>query len=144
VASGFGNVTYDCIWPMMEDPNLDSLMIIGGVGMSAMIPRMGADHINAVVKGSDNPGMLLDIAQQIFDFTAQQELLGLDKLFESMEKYKKPVILATPMNESIKQSPVYQKLKKHGIMLYGTPERAATVIAKLVEYSRYLSTASEI
>jgi len=143
VASGFANVTYDCIWPMMEDPNLDSLLIIGGVGMSAMFPRFGADHIKAVMQQADNPGSLMDIAQQIFDFTAQQEMVGLDKLFESMDKYKKPVIISTPVNETIRSSPVFQKLQKHGVMMYATPERAATVIAKMVEYSRYLKVAGE-
>jgi acyl-CoA synthetase (NDP forming) len=60
-----------------------------------------------------------------------------------MDKYKKPVILATPLNETIRKSEVFKKLQKNGVMLYGTPERAATVIAKLVEYSQYLESVGE-
>ncbi len=139
VATGFANVTYDCIWPLMEDPNLDALLIIGGIGMSAMFPRFGANHLNAVLPQADNPNSLMAFAQQMFSATAKQEMEGLDKLFESMEKYKKPVIISTPINETIRSSPVFQKLQKNGVMMYATPERAATVIAKLVEYSRYLN-----
>ncbi len=143
VASGFANVTYDCIWPMMEDPNLDSLLIIGGVGMSAMFPRFGADHINAVLPQADNPNSLIDFAQQMFASIAKLEMDGLDKLFENIEKYKKPVILSTPVNETIRRSPVFKKLQAHGVMMYATPERAATVIAKMVEYGRYLNSTGE-
>ncbi|OGN88471.1 MAG: hypothetical protein A2Z74_03755, partial [Chloroflexi bacterium RBG_13_46_9] len=122
VATGFANVTYDCIWPLMEDPNLDSLLIIGGVGMSAMFPRFGPDHINAVLPQADNPNSLIDFAQQMFASIAKQEMDGLDKLFESMDKYKKPVILSTPVNETIRSSPVFKKLQAHGVMMYATPE----------------------
>jgi len=139
VATGFGNVTYDCIWPLMEDPNLDSLLIIGGVGMSAMLPQMGAEHIKAMSSQTDNPGFLMDFAEQMFASSAIQEMAGLDKLFECIDKYKKPVIISTPVNETMRSSSVYQKLQKNGVMMYGTPERAATVIAKLTEYSRYLN-----
>ena len=140
VATGFANVTYDCIWPLMEDPNLDALLIIGGIGMSAMLPQMGADHIKAIVSQAENPGFLMDFAEQMFAATAKQETEGLDKLFECIDKYKKPVIISTPINETMRKSPVFQKLQKNGVMMYGTPERAATVIAKLVEYSRYLNS----
>jgi acyl-CoA synthetase (NDP forming) len=139
VATGIMNVTYDCIWPLMEDPNLDSLLIIGGVGMSAMLPLMGADHIKAIISQAGNSGFLMDFADQMFASSANEEMKGLDKLFECIDKYKKPVIISTPVNETMRNSPVFQKLQKNGVMMYPTPERAATVIAKLVEYSRYLS-----
>jgi acyl-CoA synthetase (NDP forming) len=140
VATGFANVTYDCIWPLMEDPNLDALLIIGGIGMSAMLPQMGADHIKAIVSQAENPGFLMDFAEQMFAATAKQEMEGLDKLFECIDKYKKPVIISTPINETMRKSPVFQKLQKNGVMMYATPERAATVVAKLVEYNRYLNS----
>jgi acyl-CoA synthetase (NDP forming) len=140
VAAGFVNVTYDCIWPMMEDPNLDALLIIGGIGMSALFPRFGADHLNAVLRQADNPNSLIDFAQQMFSLMENQEMAGLTKLFEAMEKYKKPVIISTPVNETIRSSPVFKKLQENGVMMYPTPERAATVVAKLVEYNLYLNS----
>ncbi|MBI4767617.1 MAG: CoA-binding protein [Deltaproteobacteria bacterium] len=138
VATGFVNATYDCIRPMMEDPNLDALLVIGGIGISALFPRFGADHLKAVLRQADNPNSLLDFAQQMFSSMEKQEIEGLDKLFEAMEKYKKPVIISTPINETIRRSQVFQKLQKNGVMMYATPERAATVVAKLVEYHQYL------
>ena len=140
VATGFVNVTYDCLWPLMEDPNLDALLVIGGIGLSALFPRFGGDHLNAVLRQADNPNSLIDFAQQMFSSMAKQEMEGLDKLFEIMEKVQKPIIISTPVNESIRSSPVFQKLQKNGLMMYPTPERAATVAAKLVEYSQYLKS----
>jgi hypothetical protein len=124
----------------MEDPNLDSLLIIGGVGMSAMLPHFGADHVKAAISQADNPGFLMDFAEQMFATIANEEMKGLDKLFECIDKYKKPVIISTPINETMRSSPVFQKLQKNGVMMYATPERAATVVAKLVEYNRYLNS----
>jgi acyl-CoA synthetase (NDP forming) len=139
VASGFANVTYDCIWPLMEDPNLDALLIIGGIGMSAMLPRFGGDHLKAVLQQADNPNSIMDFAQQVFSAMEKTEIEGLDRLFDSIEKYKKPVIISTPINETIRNSPVFHKLQNNGLMMYATPERAAIVAAKLVEYSQYLN-----
>ena len=85
---------------MMEDPNLDALLVIGGIGISALFPRFGADHLKAVLRQADNPNSLLDFAQQMFSSMEKQEIEGLDKLFEAMEKYKKPVIISTPKNRS--------------------------------------------
>lgn len=140
VATGFANVTYDCIWPLMEDPNIDALLVIGGIGMSAMIPKMGMQHINAVLAQADNPNSLMDFAQLMFSSMERQEIEELDNLFKSIDKYKKPVIVSTPTDETVRSSPVYKKLQENGVMMYPTPERAATVIAKLAEYNRYLNS----
>ncbi|MDP2919146.1 MAG: CoA-binding protein [Dehalococcoidia bacterium] len=139
VATGMMNATYDCIWPLMEDPNLDTLLIIGGIGMSMMFPRFSANNLKEVMKQADNPQSIVDFAQQMFSQRQKEELLGLDKLFQYMEKYKKPVIVSTHVTDLTRQSPVFEKLKKNGIMMYPTPERAAAVAARLVEYSRYVN-----
>jgi acetyltransferase len=140
VATGMSNVTYDCIWPLMEDPNLDALLIIGGIGMSTMFPRFGANTIKDLLPKTENPAPFIDFAQSIFAGVQTQELEGLDRLFELMDKYKKPVIISSHITEATRNSPVFQKLQKNGVMMYATPERAAAVAARLAEYSAYLNS----
>jgi acetyltransferase len=139
VATGMANVTYDCVWPLMDDPNLDGLFIIGGVGMSSMFPRFGANHLKSVMQQADNPTSLVDFAQQMFSSAQKLEMDGIDKIIEYMDRLQKPVIISSHITDATRSSPVFQKLQKNGIIMYETPERAAVVMAKLVEYSRYLN-----
>jgi acyl-CoA synthetase (NDP forming) len=137
VATGIANVTYDCAWPLMDDPNLDMLMIVGGVGMGSMIPRfVPAGAVAASQVGEAQA--LVDMARQLFAGREKQEIEGLDKLFEYMDRLKKPVIISTHVTDATRGSAVFKKLQEHGVMMYPTPERAAAVAAKLVEYGKYL------
>ncbi len=138
VASGFANVTYDCIWPLLEDTELDGLLIVGGVGMSTMFPRFTQGNLKAFLGQADNPSSLVDFVQKMATDSEKLELEGLDKLLEYMDRLKKPVIISTHTTEAVRTSPVYEKLRKNGMMMYSTPERAALVMAKLVEYGRYI------
>jgi len=128
VAAGW--VTYKCLWPLMEDDNLDAVLMIGGVGGRLWwIP--GLD--------SDDPAVR-EKAEQIRDSREKEELENLDKLFEYMDKYQKPVIIFNHHADAIKGSIISTRLKENGVMTYPTPERAVRVLAHLVEYSRYLSS----
>ena len=60
-------------------------------------------------------------------------------MVEYMDKYQKPVIVYGRVNEAMRDSPVFNKLREHGIPMFPTPERAAKVLAHLVEYSRYVN-----
>jgi len=139
VASGFANVTYDCIWPLLEDTELDGLLIIGGVGMSTMFPRFTQDNLKSSLGQGDNPTSFIDFIQKMMTQYENQELEGLDKMFRYMDRLKKPVIISTHTTEATHSSPVFEKLRKNGVMMYSTPERAALVMAKLAEYGRYLN-----
>jgi acyl-CoA synthetase (NDP forming) len=77
----------------------------------------------------------------MFNSYQNQEMEGLDKLFQYMDRYQKPVIISSHITEATRQSPVFEKLKSNGVIMYPTPERAANVVARLVEYSRYLNGA---
>ena len=129
VAAGYG-VTFPCFWPLIEDDNLDALLVIGGIGgMSRLLPGLT----------SDIPSVR-EQAEQIFRAREKEELEDLDKLFEYMDKYQKPVIVSNRVTEAIRSSPVFKKLKENGVLMYPTPERAAKVLLHLVEYSRYLNS----
>jgi len=127
-----GAVSYKCLWPLMEDDNFDAVLMIGGVGGRLwFIPGLDSDDPAERKK-----------AEQIREDREKEELENLDKLFESMDKYQKPVIIFNHHADVIRDSVIFSKLKEKGIMLYPTPERAVKVLAHLVEYSRYLSALS--
>ena len=136
VAAGF--VTYPCIWPLMEDDNLDALMILGGIGMTAMWARQAA-AVPSFIQQADNAPSFVEQAEQMFRAREKEELDGLDRLFEYMDRLKKPVIICSHITEALRSSPVFAKLREHGVMMYPTPERGAKVLASLVQYSRYLN-----
>ncbi len=129
VAAGF--VTYPCIWPLIEDANIDALLVVDAIGHSVVRSRVM----------SDNPSVI-EKAKEVFKARREEELRGLDKLFEYIEKCQKPVIISSYVTEEMKRSAMFKKLKENGILIYPTPERAVKVLAHLVEYSRYLSNPS--
>lgn len=138
VASGVG--TYPCLWPLMEDDHFDAVLPVGGIGgggMGRMTPRaMVADAPPALREQAEQ---MIKQQEQAFEAREKEELGNLDKLVEYMDKYQKPVIVYGRVNEAMRNSPVFNKLKEHGIPMFPTPERAAKVLAHLVEYSRYVN-----
>ncbi|MFC2051842.1 acetate--CoA ligase family protein [Chloroflexota bacterium] len=129
VAAGF--VAYSCFWPLIEDDNIDALLVVDAVGQSVMSNRAM----------SDNP-LFREQAKELFKARREEELRGLDKLFEYIEKYQKPVIISSYVTEDMKRSAMFNKLTENGIHIYPTAERAVKVLAHLLEYSRYLSNTS--
>ena len=88
--------------------------------------------------GDDFPPMKMD--EEFFKARMEEERKNLDKLYEYMKKYRKPVIVFNHNAQMMKDSPVFNELKENGVMMYPTPERGAKVLARLVEYSRYLNS----
>ena len=136
VAAGF--VTYPCIWPLMEDDNLDALLIIGGIGQMAMMSRMSSAMSSAMQEADDGPSVV-EQAERMFNARQEEELKSLDRLIEYMDRYQKPVIITGRMTDALTSSPVFNKLRENGITMYPTPERAAKVLAHLVQYSNYVN-----
>ena len=136
VAAGF--VTYPCIWPLLEDDNLDALLVIGGIGMTAMWARQAASMQSLVGQIDDAPSFM-EQAERMMRARQEEEVKDLDKLFEYMDRCQKPVIISGRVTEDMRSSPIFEKLQENGILMYPTPERATKVLAHLVEYSRYLN-----
>ena len=139
VAAGF--VTYPCLWPLIEDENLDALLVIGGIGWMRRMPRTRDMSIPSYMQraDADDAPSFAEQVEQMFKARQEEELRNLDRLFEYMDKYQKPVIIYGRVNEDMKNSPVFNKLQENGVSIYDTPERAAKVLAHLVQYSRYLN-----
>ncbi len=130
-------VTFPCLWPLLEDENLDAVLVIDMIGMAGMIPRR-LNGLPLHLRQADNAPSFLEQVERMFRRYEAEELAGIDQLAEYMERYRKPVILTGRINEAMRNSAVYRKLREHGMMMYPTPERAARVLAHMVEYSRYL------
>jgi len=126
VAAGF--VAYPCLWPLMEDDNLDALLVIGAIGFS-LRAMMGA------TAGSPQADKQME---ELVRLLQDEEVKGAEQLIEYVDKYKKPVIVSSRMPGGMSDSPVFKKLQDNGILCYPTPERAVKVMAHLVEYSNYL------
>jgi acetyltransferase len=131
-----GPVTYPCLWPLLEDENLDSLLVIGGIGPMPM--RAMSSMSMASLQKADNAPDLIERAERMFQAYEEEEMRNLDKLFEYIDKYQKPVLIFGMNSSMIKESPIYTKLREKGLVIYPTPERAAKTLAHLVQYSRYL------
>ncbi|MEE8353387.1 MAG: CoA-binding protein [Dehalococcoidales bacterium] len=133
-----GNVTYPCIWPLLEDENLDALMVIGGIGQMGMMSRMAQSSMQALAQQSDDAPSLLERTQEMFQKYQEEELVQIDKLIEYMDRYQKPVLIFGRGPERAENTSVQAKLRENGIVMYPTPERAAKTLAHLVAYGRYL------
>ncbi len=136
VATGT-DVVYKCLWPLLEDENIDAVLIVGGIGMASTYPLLNVNNAKTLLQQADNPLSALDYTQQLLKKLQDEELASIDKLSEYMDKYQKPVIISTYVNEATKASPVFEKLKNIGVFIYPTPERAVKVLGHLYEYSRY-------
>ena len=134
-----GPVTYPCLWPLLEDENLDSLLVIGGIGPMPM--RAMSSMSMASLQQADNAPDFIERAERMFQTYQDEEMHNLDKLFEYMDKYQKPVLIFGMNPTMIQESPIYTKLREKGLMVYPTPERAAKTLAHLVQYSRYVNGA---
>ena len=130
--------TYPCLWPLIEDDNLDAVLPVGGIGgMGGMPPRAMLADVPPALRAQTE--QMLKEQEQAFGAREEEELKNLDKLIDYMDRYQKTVIIYGRINEDMKGSRVFNKLRENNIPMYPTPERAARVLAHLVEYSRYLN-----
>jgi acyl-CoA synthetase (NDP forming) len=135
-----GPVTYPCLWPLLEDKNLDSLLVIGGIGPMPM--RAMSSMSMASLQQADNAPDFIERAERMFQEHQQEEMRNLDRLFEYMDKYQKPVLVFGMNPTMLNESPIYTKLRERGLAIYPSPERAAKTLAYLVQYSKYLHNGS--
>jgi len=122
--------SYHLLWAMLEDKNLDSIVIIGGVGMASSFAGWAGIP----------PSMKYD-ANRLRKTMEESELGSLEKTIELMRRQKKPVIFTTMVWGAKRRGKIFRKLKQSYLEPYPTPEKSATVLAHLVRYSEYLGVA---
>ena len=122
-------VSYPCIWPLLEDENVDAVMVVGGVG--------GVGGLNTTLRRHPS---FEDDYQRMMQVAEVEELANLDRLVELREKHGKPVIVTSQLIGSTETpSPrLHARMVESGLARFATPERGAKALARLVQYSEYL------
>ena len=126
-------VSYSCLWPMLEDENIDALILIGGFGMASSFS--GWVGMPSSIKYKAN-----HMAREL----ENQEIVNLEKTIELMHRYPRPILFTTMVGGTVvRKGKIFRKLKRSYLNPYSTPEAAARVLAHLVEYSEYLNPSRE-
>ena len=129
-------VTFPCLFSIMDDPNVDAAMLLGGVGASAYFSSfMGMSCIEKV------PSLEKDGFQQMIDHLNQEELKHLDLAAEKIKECGKPLVFVNLMPRAMNEPQVFSILRDKGIPVYPNPMRAAKVLRHLVKYHNYLEEA---
>ncbi len=123
---------YPCIWPLLEDENVDAVMVVGGIGVVGGLATLLPVH----------PSLEGEYALLMQD-AEREELANFDRLIEMRDKYRKPVVIARTVSGVMVEetSKVFEKMQQHFMTPYTSPERATRALARLVEYSEYLGIA---
>ena len=125
-------VSYPILWPMLEDENFNSIVIIGGVGMASSFAGWAGI-----------PSEMEYDAEQLRKQMEEKELDDLHKTIELMKQYQKPIMFATMVWGAKRPGKIFSTLKKNYLYPYTIPETPAKVLANLVEYSEYLNAISK-
>jgi acetyltransferase len=123
-------VCFQALWPMLEDENIDSVIVVGGVAMIRSFP----DWVvlpPEVRAGASERRKEIDAG----------EVTDLEKTIELMKQHRKPVFFVTQVTGASSKGKAYQTLRRNHLGFYSIPERAARTLRHLVDYSEYLGVA---
>lgn len=123
-------ISYQAIWPLLEDENIDAIIIIGGVGMIATFPNWVKLPASAMAGAARGRKAIEDL-----------EMGNLRKTIELMRMHGKPILFTSQVTGAARRGKAYNTLKRSCLSFYSNPERAARTLARLVEYSEYLGIA---
>jgi acyl-CoA synthetase (NDP forming) len=123
---------YPCIWPLLEDENVDAVMVVGGVGVVGGLATLLPVHPSL----KDDYTRLVEVAER-------EEMDNFNRLLELRDRYQKPVVIARTVSGVMVEetSGIAEVMKRNYLTPYPGPERAASALARLVEYSEYLGIA---
>ncbi|MDY7034440.1 MAG: CoA-binding protein [Thermodesulfobacteriota bacterium] len=121
-------VTFECLWAIMEDENVDSVMLIGGLGAGTFLRESML-----------NPGSEEGLVDDILESMNEQEAKNIQITAEYVKKLGKPVVVSRLIPKIGMNPPVYNKLSQLGIPVYPSPEKAAKVLQHLAWYGAYLN-----
>ncbi|MDY6834718.1 MAG: CoA-binding protein [Chloroflexota bacterium] len=126
-------VTFPCLWAIMEDPNVDSVILLGGIGASAYFTSfMGTGSMDRVLAEDK------DRFQQLINTLREEELSNMDQAKQMIAQHKKPLLFVNLMPRTMSEPESFGLLRERGIPVYSNPKRAAAVIKHLSSYHAYL------
>jgi acyl-CoA synthetase (NDP forming) len=123
-------VTFDCLWAIMEDENVDAAMLIGGLGAGVYIRELVKDEV--ATKG---------MIDKILEAMNEEEVRNMEITSERVKQWGKPLLVSRLFPKIAGLNPsIYSRLSQRGIPAYASPERAAEVLHHLAWYREYLNT----
>ncbi|MFC1974028.1 acetate--CoA ligase family protein [Chloroflexota bacterium] len=126
-------ITYPCLWPLLADKNVDSVVVLSNFGASDRLPGTFS---------TANANVQRDEIDKIMAAVEEKEIKEIDTAMELMKQYHKPIIFAN-MFPVTDKGDARKKLRSNYLTPFPTPERAVRALALLVEYSKYLRTSRE-
>jgi acyl-CoA synthetase (NDP forming) len=124
---GGDRFNYSCIWPLIEDDNIDAVLVVVSPGAIHSFLKWFSLHVPSI--------MDLD---QLRKMAEEHELNDLEKVKEMMSRYGKPVIFSSMGVAVVKEGEIYTRMKENHLVPLATPQRAAKALAHVVKYSEYL------
>jgi len=118
-------VSYQALWPMIEDEGFDAIVVIGGVAMTSGYATWAPTTMK---RATEEVGRLMEEA----------ELDAIKTTIDLMAKHRKPVLFTVGAARFETEGKVPLKLKESHLNLYTSPEESAKVLAHLVRYNEYL------
>jgi len=121
-------VIFSCLWTIMEDPNIDIAILLGGIGASSYFSNM-------IEKGSFSNN---EEFQKMVKSLEEQETKNLDIMREKIDKLGKPLVYVNLMPRVMAEPESFKLLREKGIPIYPNPRRAARALRHVVDYAEYL------
>jgi acyl-CoA synthetase (NDP forming) len=117
-------VSYQALWPMIEDDNFDAILVIGGVAMTSGYATWA-------------PALMKHATEEVGKQMEEPELENIKTTIELMAKHRKPVLFTVGAARFETQGRVPLTLKQSHLNLYPDPEESAKILAHLVRYGEY-------
>ena len=118
-------VSYQALWPMIEDEGFDAIVVIGGVAMTSGYATWA-------------PATMKHATEEVGRLMEEAELDAIKNTIDLMARNRKPVLFTVGAARFETEGKVPLKLKESHLNLYPDPEESAKVLAYLVRYSEYL------
>jgi acyl-CoA synthetase (NDP forming) len=123
--AGVNDISYYSMGTLLKAENIDAVLGVSCVGYPADVGP------------SDLPMPNIEQIRRQVEIMVNGEVDLVDGLLERVRRHGKPLILAhSPAGD---RSPALRKLKENNVFVYPSPERAARVLSRLVQYGEYLA-----
>jgi acetate---CoA ligase (ADP-forming) len=120
-------VSYQALWPMIEDEGLDAIVVVGGVAMTSGYATWA-------------PALMKHATEEVGKQMEEAEFDAIKTTIDLMAEHRKPVFFTVGAARFETEGKVPLKLKESHLNLYPDPEESAKVLAHLVRYNEYMGS----
>lgn len=122
-------VSYQALWPMIEDEGLDAIVVVGGVAMTSGYATWA-------------PALMKHATEEVGKQMEEAEFDAIKTTIDLMAEHRKPVLFTVGAARFETEGKVPLKLKESHLNLFPDPEESAKVLAHLVRYNEYMGSAA--